>query len=170
MKKVGYELTCEKDELIKIWWRVYQKKVTSWLRGELTRCTFHISGQGKMIYFRQTFVCTWNVKKCENQNVFFFLCRLIPFSVGKRRCPGEDFAMSRLFLLMTSMLQKIEFTPPVGEELPSEDPRLYTNKYPLQLPVFKCRALPRETIWDKYWYSSPRSYEWLSDAKFRKGK
>lgn len=69
---------------------------------------------------------------------------LIPFSVGKRRCPGEKFAMSRLFLLFTSMLQKIEFLPPVGEELPSADPRLYTNKYPLHLPVFTCRTLPRD--------------------------
>ncbi|XP_045175059.2 cytochrome P450 2J4-like isoform X3 [Mercenaria mercenaria] len=71
---------------------------------------------------------------------------LIPFSVGKRRCPGEDFAMSRLFLLFTSMLQRIEFSPPAEEELPSADPRLYTNKYPLLLPVFTCRALPREAI------------------------
>ncbi|KAH3888696.1 hypothetical protein DPMN_012736 [Dreissena polymorpha] len=52
-----------------------------------------------------------------------FMKTLIPFSVGKRRCPGEDFAMSRLFLVLTSLLQRLHFRPPEGEELPSVDPR-----------------------------------------------
>lgn len=68
---------------------------------------------------------------------------LIPFSVGKRRCPGEDFAISRLLLLLTSMIQRLQFCPPSTEELPSADPRLYTNKYPLHLPKFTCRATAR---------------------------
>ncbi|KAL4218766.1 hypothetical protein ACF0H5_021353 [Mactra antiquata] len=69
---------------------------------------------------------------------------LIPFSVGRRRCPGEDFAMSGLFIVFTKMLQKVQFLPPKNEDLPSVDPRDYNNKYPLYLPVFKCRVVPRD--------------------------
>ncbi|KAH3888658.1 steroid 17-alpha-hydroxylase/17,20 lyase-like isoform X2 [Dreissena polymorpha] len=69
-----------------------------------------------------------------------FMKTLIPFSVGKRRCPGEDFAMSRLFLVLTSLLQRLHFRPPEGEEFPSVDPRHYNRDYPYPLPLYKCRV------------------------------
>ncbi|XP_052802133.1 vitamin D 25-hydroxylase-like isoform X3 [Mya arenaria] len=71
---------------------------------------------------------------------------LIPFSVGRRRCPGEDFAMTRLFLVLTSLIQKLHFLPPSSGELPSADPRLYNNQYPLYLPVFTCKAVRRPVM------------------------
>lgn len=36
---------------------------------------------------------------------------LIPFSVGKRRCLGESFAMETLFLFITSIFQKYKVSP-----------------------------------------------------------
>ena len=35
--------------------------------------------------------------------------RLIPFSVGKRACPGEHLARAELFLFMASLLQTFNF-------------------------------------------------------------
>ena len=95
----------------------------------------------------------------------YFFFRFIPFSVGKRRCPGQNFAMSRTFVIFTSLLQQIHFLPPNEEELPSADPRLYTTKYPLYLPLFKCKAVQR-TSWHfmifcttesaiLYWFQDP---------------
>ena len=84
-----------------------------------------------------------NIKHEINASTLPVYFRLIPFSVGKRRCPGEDFAMSRLFLVLTSMLQKVNLTPPDDEPLPSADPRLYNNQYPFTQPVFSCKAQPR---------------------------
>ena len=43
----------------------------------------------------------------------------IPFSVGKRRCPGEGLAKANIFLIFTSMMQKFRFLPEDPEDLPS---------------------------------------------------
>ncbi|XP_050401922.1 cytochrome P450 2D27 [Patella vulgata] len=43
-----------------------------------------------------------------------------PFGVGRRNCVGESFAKSRIFLYVTSLLQKFTFLPD-GGALPSED-------------------------------------------------
>ncbi|KAI1892067.1 hypothetical protein AGOR_G00150160 [Albula goreensis] len=41
----------------------------------------------------------------------------IPFSIGKRKCPGEPLARMELFLFFTSLLQRFSFLPPTGKEL-----------------------------------------------------
>ncbi|XP_052572990.1 cytochrome P450 2J5-like [Peromyscus californicus insignis] len=41
----------------------------------------------------------------------------LPFSMGKRACPGEQLAMSELFIFFTALLQKFTFKPPVNENL-----------------------------------------------------
>jgi len=43
-------------------------------------------------------------KVCRNE-------KLIPFSVGKRQCPGESLARAEIFLFFTSLIQKFEFLP-----------------------------------------------------------
>ncbi|KAF3850277.1 hypothetical protein F7725_019996 [Dissostichus mawsoni] len=38
----------------------------------------------------------------------------LPFSAGRRQCPGESLARMEIFLLFTSLLQHFRFTPPPG--------------------------------------------------------
>ena len=47
--------------------------------------------------------------------------QLIPFSIGKRKCPGETFAMMELFLFFTSLVQHFSFYSESEEELPTEE-------------------------------------------------
>lgn len=48
----------------------------------------------------------YNVTGC---GLRFYSHRLLPFGDGKRVCPGEKFATSRLFLLLVSLYQRLEF-------------------------------------------------------------
>ncbi|XP_006974087.1 cytochrome P450 2J4-like isoform X1 [Peromyscus maniculatus bairdii] len=41
----------------------------------------------------------------------------LPFSMGKRACPGEQLARSELFIFFTALVQKFTFKPPVKEKL-----------------------------------------------------
>jgi len=47
--------------------------------------------------------------------------RVIPFSVGKKSCPGEKLAMIQFFLFLTGLLQKFEFTLNPNEPVPCLD-------------------------------------------------
>jgi len=63
---------------------------------------------------------------------------MLPFSAGPRRCTGEVFAMSRLFLLLASLLKDFDLYPPVDAELVSCDPRTYALGiafYPLDFNI-----------------------------------
>ncbi|KAK7096282.1 cytochrome P450 2B4-like [Littorina saxatilis] len=42
---------------------------------------------------------------------------LLSFGAGKRACPGENFARTRVFLYVTTLLQKFDILPPVKHEL-----------------------------------------------------
>ncbi|KAK6180736.1 hypothetical protein SNE40_008733 [Patella caerulea] len=44
--------------------------------------------------------------------------QLIPFGVGRRQCVGESFAKSRIFLYVTSLLQRFDFLPGDNELAP----------------------------------------------------
>ncbi|CAH1790747.1 unnamed protein product [Owenia fusiformis] len=45
--------------------------------------------------------------------------KIIPFSMGKRVCPGKEVAKMSLFLVLTSLLQRYHFSVPPGESPPS---------------------------------------------------
>jgi len=78
--------------------------------------------------------------------VCYSICSVIPFSLGKRACPGQDFARAQTFISMTSLLQRVCILPPENSELPTSDPRHYTKKYPLYEPDFECKFVTRENI------------------------
>ena len=49
---------------------------------------------------------------------------LIPFSVGRRACPGETFARDQLFLFITSLVQNFSIVPEPGKPKPPLAPEL----------------------------------------------
>ncbi|XP_071392680.1 cytochrome P450 2J2-like [Centroberyx affinis] len=63
----------------------------------------------------------------------------LPFSAGKRACPGEPLARMELFLFFTSLLQRFSFSAPTGEE-PSLDFKLGSILGP---KPYRLCAIPR---------------------------
>ena len=64
----------------------------------------------------------------------------MPFSGGRRNCPGEPLARPRLFLVLTYLLQSFTFSPPDGEDPADPDPRNYVNGIVLKPEKFKVKA------------------------------
>ncbi|NWV20648.1 CP2DH protein, partial [Origma solitaria] len=64
----------------------------------------------------------------------------LPFSAGRRACPGEQLAKMELFLFFTTLLQKFTFVLPEDQPRPREDAHfaLTNSPHPYQL-----QALPR---------------------------
>ena len=46
--------------------------------------------------------------------------QFIPFSIGKRQCPGMALAKAELFLFFTGLMQQFTFCAGVPGEIPSE--------------------------------------------------
>ncbi|XP_012938832.1 cytochrome P450 1A5 [Aplysia californica] len=66
------------------------------------------------------------------------------FGLGERMCPASDFAESRFFLYVTTLLQKFDLDPPTKrEQLPSCDPRTYCPGTILQPRVFSTKITKR---------------------------
>lgn len=61
---------------------------------------------------------------------------LLLFGVGKRACPGENFGRTRIFLYVTTLLQKFDILPPVKHTLPPADPELYKDGIVLEPPPY----------------------------------
>ena len=68
----------------------------------------------------------------------------VPFSIGRRICPGETLAMTRTFLYLTSILQKFEINPPSSGCIPNVDPRCYASGAVIRVGKYLCKMLPRD--------------------------
>ena len=69
----------------------------------------------------------------------------MPFGSGQRVCIGEIFAMSRLFLILTTLIQKFEISPEsTVADQPSMDPRHMGWGAALLPPPYKVRFIPRQ--------------------------
>ncbi|KAK6180750.1 hypothetical protein SNE40_008744 [Patella caerulea] len=68
---------------------------------------------------------------------FFFVFFIIPCGVGKRNCVGESFAKSRMFLYVTSLLQRFTFKPG-GNELPPMDSKTWKPNIVLKPEFLNC--------------------------------
>ena len=62
---------------------------------------------------------------------------VVAFSFGKRACPGETLAMTRIFLYITKFLQVFDLPPPSSGKLPNTNPRI------LKAEDYLCRATLR---------------------------
>ena len=69
----------------------------------------------------------------------------IPFSLGRRVCPGETLAMTRTFLYLARVLQEFDITPPASGLIPNVDPRCYPVSAILRVEEYLCKLVPRCT-------------------------
>ncbi|XP_060554487.1 cytochrome P450 2C31-like [Ruditapes philippinarum] len=85
-----------------------------------------------------------NGQLLPREHVFRRNC--IPFAVGRRQCLGEQFARSRYFLYMATLLRKWKFVGSPGK-FGSCDPRNSTyidNKVTYRAKSFFCKAVKRQ--------------------------
>ena len=67
--------------------------------------------------------------------------RLLAFGAGPRVCIGEVFALTRLFLILSTIIQKFDLEQP--EPKVSCDPRTYDLAIVFTPPDFKIKMTPR---------------------------
>ena len=67
----------------------------------------------------------------------------IPFSIGRRACPGKTLAMTRTFLYLTRILQDFDIKPPSSGQVPNVDPRCYSPGVIIRVGEYLCQAIPR---------------------------
>ncbi|XP_071137185.1 cytochrome P450 2C3-like [Mytilus edulis] len=60
----------------------------------------------------------------DKQGKFYGQERIVPFSLGKRTCPGESLARMELFLFITSMVKKFHILPEIDGIFPSSKGQL----------------------------------------------
>ena len=76
--------------------------------------------------------------------ISLLLFRSIVFEVGRRGCQGEVLAKNRIFLFLSTFMQKFHFLPAEGADAPKYDPRDYGPGLTI-LPVdYKIYAIQRE--------------------------
>ncbi|XP_046374587.2 cytochrome P450 2U1-like [Haliotis rufescens] len=75
----------------------------------------------------------------DDQGKYLKRDEFIPFSMGRRVCPGESLARMELFLFLVAMIQKFQFLPDDGPLTPLKGILGITNA----APTFTIRAVPR---------------------------
>lgn len=81
---------------------------------------------------------------CALMGTFLFCCySLIPFGIGRRSCVGEAFAKSRMFLFITTLLQRFNFTRDPTKPSLSCDPRTYKTGIVLSPHEYCMKVTPR---------------------------
>ena len=71
---------------------------------------------------------------------------LMPFSAGPRGCIGEQMALSRMFLVLGTLVQKFDILPSKESTPDSCDPRNYDLALALQHKPYTLRMLPRKPV------------------------
>ena len=67
----------------------------------------------------------------------------IPFSIGRRACPGKTLAMTRTFLYLTRIIQEFDIKPPSSGHIPNVDPRYYSPGVVIRVEEYLCQVIPR---------------------------
>ncbi len=75
---------------------------------------------------------------------------LMPFSAGVRNCPGEQFAMSRLFLWLTNMCKRFEVFPGKENSPDSIRSENFRNNFLMQTPDYKVTFKRRDSVADSF--------------------
>ena len=73
-----------------------------------------------------------------------FTCSATSFGMGRRGCPGELLARSRIFLFLAGVLQKFDIEP--AGELPDNDVRNYEMQIIVQPPSAYARFMLRQSV------------------------
>lgn len=68
--------------------------------------------------------------------------QIMPFSVGKRRCAGENLARQEIFLLLAHLFQKFSFSSDPNEPIDTVTPTTGFGRF---LKPYKVVAVPRKT-------------------------
>ncbi|XP_007523498.1 cytochrome P450 2D14-like [Erinaceus europaeus] len=76
----------------------------------------------------------------DDQGRFVKKEAFIPFSAGRRSCPGEPLARMELFLFFTCLLQRFSFSVPAGQPRPSDQGVFIALIHP---PPYQLCAVPR---------------------------
>ena len=67
----------------------------------------------------------------------------IPFSIGRRACPGKTLAMTRTFIYLTRIIQEFDIKPPSSGHIPNVDPRYYSPGVVIRVGEYLCQVIPR---------------------------
>lgn len=81
----------------------------------------------------------------------------MPFGIGKRSCVGEAFAKSRLFLFITTLIQRFHFTQDYSRTPWSCDPRSFRPGIVLFPHKYWVKVIPR--MWQRHWRNAERLNE-----------
>ena len=67
----------------------------------------------------------------------------IPFSIGRRACPGKTLALTKTFLYLTRIVQEFDIQPPSSGHVPKVDPRCYSPGSVIRVGEYLCQISPR---------------------------